>query len=238
MGGRVNPVAPRSVRDTAADLAIAYIKKQIWLGVLRPGDRIPLTEIAPEIGVSPTPVREAVAALAEQGRVVVHNHRGAFVGPFDAEHLTDHYDLLGTVYGWAARRAAQRLSPTTRAELRRLSAALAVAESDDDLFAVVKTIEQTIYATAGSYSAQNAARTLEGVVPGNIYSWVESSGELVREQMPRIVSAICTGRADLAARRAGEFFTEHGAMVIAQLRSNGVLSETGYEDETESAAGL
>jgi DNA-binding GntR family transcriptional regulator len=214
-------------RDTAADLAIKYIKKQIWLGNLRPGDRISVPEISAAIAVSATPVREAVAALAQQGRVVVHNHRGAFVGPFDVPHLLDHYDLLGLVYGWAARRCAERIDSELRDSLRGLSERLADDSSDDELFATVKAIERILYQAAGSFSAQNAARTLEGVVPGNIYSAVSGAAPLARKGVAGIVSAVCAGRASLAAKRAAEFFAAHAALVIAQLQADGVLSPTG-----------
>jgi DNA-binding GntR family transcriptional regulator len=215
--------AANPARNTAADIAMSHIKKEIWLGNFRPGDRLSPVEISKAIGVSPTPAREALAALAQQGRVIIQNHRGAFVSPFDVEHLTDHYDLLGLVYGWAAGRCAEKLTTEAQIHLRGLSAQLSSVESDDDLFSVVRAIEKVIYETAGSYSAHNAARTLEGVVPGNVYSWVPSSGPLARTWVAKIVSAVCSGKSALAVDRAHEFFSAHGRLVIQQLQKAGVI---------------
>lgn len=224
----LNLLGPSPTLDTAADLVVAYIKKQIWLGELRPGDRLAPSDVGAAVGVSPTPVREAVATLAQQGRLIVRNHRGVFIGPFDAASLTDHYDLLGLVYSWAVERCAARLDGAERSRFGALADAMVEHEDPEGLYVVVKTVENAIYAAARSFSAENAARVLEGVVPGDIYSWVPEAAPLARTAMVEMVRTIARGEAPEAARQAREFFRAHGRLVIATLVRNGVIGdETG-----------
>ena len=212
-------------RETAADLAVAYVKKQIWLGNLRPGDRLSPVDVARAFGISETPVREAVAVLAQQGRLIVHKHRGFFVGPFDVTHLVDHYDLLGLVYSWAVQRCTKRVTAEGRVALSSLADLLGECTLPAELYRTVKAIEHLVYTTAGSYSAENAARTLEGVVPDDIYSWVPRSAPLAQESIAAIVKAVCEGDADGAAERAKSFFAAHAVLVIDQLTVDGIFSD-------------
>src|SRR5215468_2427918 len=59
----------------------------------QPGDIINDAEVAEELGVSRTPVREALLRLEDDGLVEVAPRRGIFVAPID---LLDHLDLLET----------------------------------------------------------------------------------------------------------------------------------------------
>ena len=88
-----------------------YIRRLIFDGVLREGDRVPQDAIAEQLGLSRVPVREALLSLEREGWVTIKPHRGAFIGALDESVVRDHYELYGHVYSFAARRAAQRRSP-------------------------------------------------------------------------------------------------------------------------------
>jgi len=211
------------VRDTAADAAMAYIKKEIWLGHLRPGDRLIPAEIAQAVGVSPTPVREAVAALTQQGRLISRNHHGVIVGPFNVDNLREHYELLALVYSWEVRRSADRLTDPERAELGSLGDQLADCHGAAELWDTVRAIEALIYQTAGSFIGERVARSLMGVVPDDIYSWVPPSGPLAQERMAAMIQAMCAGDIDTASTQANDFLIDHGSLVIDHLRQNGII---------------
>jgi len=82
------------LRPTSTQQVADYIRRQIFEGKLRVGDRVPQDEIAADLGVSRVPVREAVIALDREGWVMIQAHRGAFVVGLDENSTRDHYDAF------------------------------------------------------------------------------------------------------------------------------------------------
>ncbi|HZE06228.1 MAG TPA: GntR family transcriptional regulator [Solirubrobacteraceae bacterium] len=95
------------------------IREGILEGRLRPGDRLKEDMLAKELAVSRTPVREAIAMLQAEGLLEAQQHRGAQVRSYTPGELEEIYDLRSILEGYAARRAATRI---TDAELDRLRA--------------------------------------------------------------------------------------------------------------------
>jgi DNA-binding GntR family transcriptional regulator len=85
------------------------ILRGIFTGQLRGGDRLVEEELAATLGVSRTPVREALAALAAIGLVEIKANRGAVVRPFGERQLRELYHLRQLLESEAARLAAERL---------------------------------------------------------------------------------------------------------------------------------
>src|SRR3954447_26746631 len=102
------PSPGQLVRQSSGDHAAMYIRRLIFEGRLRPGERIPQEQIAQALGVSRIPVREALIALEREGWVTIEMHRGAFINALDEQAVRDHYELFGLVYSFAARRARTR----------------------------------------------------------------------------------------------------------------------------------
>ena len=107
----------RLVRRLTSDHVAERLRGMIFSGALRPGERLRQNEIAAELGVSRLPVREAVQVMERDGLVVVEPHLGAFVAPFDAQVIHDHFEIVGLVQGVAARRLAERGDPELLARL-------------------------------------------------------------------------------------------------------------------------
>jgi len=89
-----------------------------------------IEEIATELGVSRTPVREAFQALATEGYLRITPHRAAIVREIGAEELADAYDVRAVVEGYSARLAAERATPEMVARLRGNCENLAKGISD------------------------------------------------------------------------------------------------------------
>src|SRR5882724_4974392 len=123
--------APLPVMDrrSSGDLVAVHIRSLIFNGELRQGDRMRQDEIAQRLGVSRIPVREAIIALDREGWLTITPHRGAFVHGLDADSLRDHYELLGLVYGLAARRATERASDDDLVRLQDAQKQLSSADS-------------------------------------------------------------------------------------------------------------
>jgi DNA-binding GntR family transcriptional regulator len=102
----------------ASAIAAAVIREAIVDGRLGPGMRLKEEQLASELGISRTPIREALLLLQAEGLVEAVPNRGAFVRAFEANDLWDMYELRAVLEGHAARRAAERITDEELIELR------------------------------------------------------------------------------------------------------------------------
>jgi DNA-binding GntR family transcriptional regulator len=102
----------------ASVAATELIREAIIDGRLAPGERLKEEELARELGISRTPVREALLLLQADGLVEATPNRGATVRAHTAEDLDDLYQLRALLEGYAARCAAVRITDGAVAELR------------------------------------------------------------------------------------------------------------------------
>jgi len=91
---------------TAAQHALGELRRSIVAGDLRPGQRVGQEEIAERLGVSLAPVREALAALEQEGQLTYKPRRGYFVTELRLDDLHEIYELRTLLEDRAARRAA------------------------------------------------------------------------------------------------------------------------------------
>ena len=104
------------VRNASA-AATELIREAIVDGRLPPGQRLKEEELARELGISRTPVREALLVLQTEGLVDAAPNRGAVVRSHDGDDLEDLYQLRALLEGYAARRAAANISEAAVADL-------------------------------------------------------------------------------------------------------------------------
>jgi DNA-binding GntR family transcriptional regulator len=107
-----------SLSRTAGDAAVETIRQAILDGRLAPGSRLTEERLARELGISRTPVREALKVLQSEGLVDTAPNRSATVRAFELGDLEDMYELRALLEGCAARRAASRISAEQLSALR------------------------------------------------------------------------------------------------------------------------
>ena len=86
---------------TKAELARRHIQSMILTGTVGPGDRITTREVSTALGISETPIREAIRGLASEGWLEVQNHIGAVVQGLKADQIREISALRGLVCGLA-----------------------------------------------------------------------------------------------------------------------------------------
>ncbi|MEX2579316.1 MAG: GntR family transcriptional regulator [Verrucomicrobiales bacterium] len=99
--------------------AYRHIRQKILDGSVPPGTRLSYGSIGKEIGVSATPVREAVGQLASEGFVELVPQLGAVVRELSRDEAVELYELREALESFAARRAAERIGDRLLAELDR-----------------------------------------------------------------------------------------------------------------------
>ncbi|MGH9247903.1 MAG: GntR family transcriptional regulator [Acidimicrobiales bacterium] len=94
-------------RRTAHELVRDSLRAAILGGSVKGGTRLVQADLARELGVSTTPVREALRDLASEGLISLDAHRGAMVRQFDYEELVEIHDLARILEPEAMRLAAK-----------------------------------------------------------------------------------------------------------------------------------
>jgi DNA-binding GntR family transcriptional regulator len=95
-------------RLPAEKIAYAAIRERILGGSLAPGARVVAEDVATELNLSRTPVREAFRQLEAEGLLVIRPNRGALVASFSPDELLDLFEMRAALEGLAARRACAR----------------------------------------------------------------------------------------------------------------------------------
>ena len=98
--------------------AIVRIREMILRGELAPAQRVAEAPLAELLGMSRTPVRQALPLLAQEGLLAEHDTRGFVVRSFTAADVLDAIDVRASLEGLAVRRVAER--GASRAVLRLL----------------------------------------------------------------------------------------------------------------------
>jgi DNA-binding GntR family transcriptional regulator len=102
--------------SSAKELATERIREMINSGLLAPGDRMGIEELARELGISRTPIREAFWALSAEGLVTITPRVGVFVREIDWQEIFDVYDIKSQLEPLMARWAIERSTEHERQE--------------------------------------------------------------------------------------------------------------------------
>lgn len=110
---------PRGVASAlVADQVYEILANDIFTGRLPAGARLPVRDVAQQVGTSVMPVREAIRLLVENGLAVSHPHRGARVREFTYRELIQIYEVRSLLEVEAARQGAPAVTPTDLEEMR------------------------------------------------------------------------------------------------------------------------
>jgi DNA-binding GntR family transcriptional regulator len=103
---------------------IDEVKRLIYTGEVKPGDRLNEAALATRLGTSRGPVREALKGLAGQGLVTAVPNRGMFVRQLSFRDMLEVYELRALMFGYAAARACDHFSEEHRADFEGLLKAM------------------------------------------------------------------------------------------------------------------
>ena len=211
-------------RPSSGEQVAAHIRSMIFDGRLRQGDRVPQDDIALELGVSRIPVREAIIALDREGWVTIEPHRGAFVHGLDEASVRDHYEMIGLMWGLAARRAIERAEPGEVAVLVGLQRDLAATEDPEEFARRNETFVRQLLDMSGSARVTAVLRVMSSIVPGNFFARVPDGIDSQRKGTASIVKAIKAGDGDRAATEAVRLLRRQGDHVVDALTDRQVAA--------------
>jgi DNA-binding GntR family transcriptional regulator len=196
------------------ELVFEAIREAIVSGTLAPGERLMEVQLAEELGVSRTPVREAIRRLELEGYVVMVPRKGAFVASLSAKDVADVFEIRAALEGLAAELAAERITEEELEELERQLHYVARCVEEGDLPGLVEA--DTRFHELLYRASRNQRLTQ---IIGNL-----------REQIQRFrTTSLAT------PGRMQETLEEHKKIVEALAQRNAVLARRLAEEHIENA---
>ncbi|ADD29215.1 MULTISPECIES: GntR family transcriptional regulator [Meiothermus] len=168
-------------RTTLNREAYKALRQAILGRRIPPGQKLVVRVLAEELGLSPTPVKEALAALEREGLVVAVPHRGYFVLEPSLEDVREIYSLREVLEGLAARLAVENDGKALLKRLERLFEKQREAAERGDMDAygdLDLAFHRTFWEAAGSKRLLATAETIDGQIRMLINSSAAIPGRL------------------------------------------------------------
>lgn len=141
-------VLSQVVHRTKADAAYDELRSLIISGRLRPSEALKQEELAAALGVSTTPLREAIRRLESDGLVITAANRGVFVAPLDLDHIAELFETRVGLEVFAASLAAERRTDediaAMKAALKRSRMSVRGKREADEAWAANRQMHETI----------------------------------------------------------------------------------------------
>lgn len=230
-GAVAGPAADFRKRKRAqlSDEVASYIRDLIMSGQVREGEFLRLERIAEELGVSATPVREAMLSLRGDGFVTLEARRGFQVAPLGRQDVLDVFSVQADVAAELAGRAAGRADATVVEQLTALQDGLEAAATRGDSDAMEELnyqFHRTIYLCADSSKLIWVLGSLVRYAPRRFYASIHGwQGASVAEHRT-IIDALRRGDAEMARETMHRHVSHAGELLVTHLESQGLWDAT------------
>ena len=223
---RPRPPRRRAVRrEQLSDEVAARLRTDIMTGTLRPGTFIRLDETAAALGVSITPVREALRTLRGEDMVQLEPHRGHVVVALSRGDIEDIFWLQATIAKELAATAAERITDAEIEELERLNDGLAAAVDHGDPEVVVAAefaFHRTFNRATGRIKLAWFLLHVARYLPGQIYASDAVWGAATLATHRELIAALRRRDVDTAVRLTTGEFTDASHRLVARLDEIGL----------------
>jgi DNA-binding GntR family transcriptional regulator len=230
------PMTERTRRLTTRDRVYAALREAIVSAELAPGRRLSENELADRLGVSRTPVREALARLRDERLVAVVPQRGTFVCLIDPDAVADASFVREALECNAIRLATARASPADLEALTENVAAQERAEAADDSEAfddLDEELHQRLCRMSGREIAWRLSQRARGQLDRVRRLSLPEPGyraEMIAEHRA-VLEAVAAGDPETAER----VLRHHLRMVLSSMPALRAAHPEYFEPEEESA---
>lgn len=198
-GNTLKSMAPQTKEHQVAEL----LRERIIAGSFVRGQRLKQAEIARQLNLSITPVREALRLLEAEGYVRVSSHRGAVVAPFQVDQADELYDLRLILEGRLTAAAAKRLTDEEYHSLTLLQAEIRDATQRGDREGIRGgnfRFHFRLYELADMPHTLEFVRVLWAKYPFDLLGAIPGRPQLVLEEHTVLLDALRQRDARLALR--------------------------------------
>jgi len=141
-----------------------YLREQLRSGDILPGTAINLDETSRKLGVSRTPLRDALLQLESEGFVTIYPRRGVIVNVLSLQDIKDYYQIIGALESAAVLQAFDRIGEKEIQDMEELTEGMQKAiEADDfDLYYEKNLALHDVYLSlCGNENLVRIVRTLK-----------------------------------------------------------------------------
>lgn len=195
------PIVRRPLHEEATD----RLRDMIVQGRLAAGERLNERLLTAQLGLSRTPLREAIKVLATEGLVELLPNRGAIVAPMDATRLGEALAVMGALEALAGELACLSASDAQINEIRALHYEMLAYHARGDLAGYFK-FNQAIHLKIVKYSGNTVLYNTYRQLNGNV-------------RRARYMANLSKERWDAAVREHGEILAALGARDVKRIKA-------------------
>lgn len=207
------------------DVIFNTIREAIIAGELKPGERLMEVQLAEKMGVSRTPVREAIRKLELEGMVEMIPRKGAHVAEVSVKDIMDVLEVRASLDGLATSLAAMRITPEEVKELKHVySQFVANVEKENVNGTIKKDVEfhDVIYRASRNDKLIQISNNLKEQVQRFRVIYLKGFGstrDVIREH-DQIIEAITTNNSEIAQKIAYDHIKKQEETIIKALKRN------------------
>jgi DNA-binding GntR family transcriptional regulator len=205
------------------ELVFVSLREAIIQGQLKPGERLMELQLAEELGVSRTPVREAIRKLELEGFVVMLPRKGAYVAGITDKDITDVFEVRAALEALAAGLAAERITDRELERLERSVVQISELTEQPDLDALVQEdaqFHEIIYRASRNQRLSQILTNLQEQIQRFRLTTLSRPGRTreALEEHKQIVDAISERNVELAQKLAWEHIESAENSLLCALR--------------------
>jgi DNA-binding GntR family transcriptional regulator len=204
-------------RTLLRDQAYVRLRDAILDGTLEPGEQLKDAEVAEWLGLSRTPIREALARLEEYGLVETAPNRYTRVTPLTASDARDAFTVVAALHSLATLLGVPRVEESELATMRRANEDFAAALRANDVDRAIAADDRFHDVLVQASANREIARSLERLMPKvrrlERARFGSLAGRRSVEGHDQIIALCASGEAERAAQAVREQWLALGALI-------------------------
>ena len=203
------------------EIVYEELKRQIRIGEIAPGTRMMEVELADEMGVSRTPVREAIRKLEKEGLVSIEPRRGAYASDISIKDIVDVMEVRQDLEGMAAGLAAIKATKEEKEALKKATEEYRRAVETGSIDEIIKWDEafhKRVVGCSGNKTLIQLVSQVQELALRFRYIYYDDFSRFEGQPMEHkdIVDAIISGDAEKARKSADEHISRLKEFVIKE----------------------
>jgi DNA-binding GntR family transcriptional regulator len=221
------PIPEFATRPQLSEAVARYVRNRIFDATYAAGEYVRLDQLAADLGISVTPVREALFQLRAEGLLDQKLHRGFMVLPVTGRDITDVSDVQAHIGGELAARAATNITDEQVRELESIQEQLESAYATDDHERAVRLnhdFHRAINVAADSPKLAQLMSQITRYAPESVFPVVVGWPKRSMKDHRRVVAALAKRDAEQARAAMSEHLSAGATPLINHLKQRGVVT--------------
>lgn len=209
------------------EIVFETLREAIINAVLKPGERLMEIQLAEEMGVSRTPVREAIRKLELEGFVVMVPRKGAYVAGISIKDIADVFEIRAALEGLAAGLAAERITEEELEQLERILVKIGECVQNNDLEKLIEVdteFHDTLYKACRNERLVQIVSNLREQIQRARTASLSTPGrsKYALEEHKKIVEAVSERNVELSQMLAREHIENAENAMLDVLNNKGI----------------